>query len=71
MNTLKIALFFLMLPSWLAAQETVELFSSNEQTFADRWEYIGIVIGLEEKHLPVIFSDTNRFTISNRYFLKY
>lgn len=68
MNTLKIALFFLILPSWLAAQETVDLFNSNEQTFADSWEYMGIAIGLEEKHLSAIFSNTNRNGFYNQIF---
>ncbi|MFO7822713.1 MAG: hypothetical protein R6V72_02155 [Cyclobacterium sp.] len=84
MNTLKIALFFFthLTPSGLVthghrifkAYKVVAItghLSSNEQTFADGWEYIGIAIGLEEKHLPVIFSNTNRFTNSNPYFLKY
>ncbi|MBD3628465.1 sialate O-acetylesterase [Cyclobacterium sp.] len=44
MNTLKIALFFLLLPSWLAAQETVDLFiwagQSNAQGYmGDATEY--------------------------------
>ncbi|WP_162342729.1 sialate O-acetylesterase [Cyclobacterium salsum] len=44
MNSLKLALFFLMLPSWLAAQETVDLFiwagQSNAQGYmGDAREY--------------------------------